>query len=51
MSDMIKKYVPYVVIVFVVYMLLPLIFIPAAMQKFSPVAYDCIFPQIGRAHV
>lgn len=44
MSDMIKKYVPYVVIVFVVYMLLPLIFIPAAMQKFSPVAYDCIFP-------
>lgn len=44
MSDMIKKYVPYVVIIFVVYMLLPLIFIPAAMQKFSPVAYDCIFP-------
>lgn len=44
MSDMIKKYVPYAVIVFVVYMLLPLIFIPAAMQKFSPVAYDCIFP-------
>lgn len=44
MSDMIKKYVPYAVIVFVIYMLLPLIFIPAAMQKFSPVAYDCIFP-------
>lgn len=44
MSDMVKKYVPYAVIIFVVYMLLPLIFLPAAMQKFSPIAYDCVFP-------
>ena len=44
MSDMVKKYVPYAVIIFVVYMLLPLVFLPAAMQKFSPIAYDCVFP-------
>lgn len=44
MSDIVKKYVPYAVIIFVVYMLLPLIFLPAAMQKFSPIAYDCVFP-------
>lgn len=44
MSDMVKKYVPYAVIIFVVYMLLPLVFLPAVMQKFSPIAYDCVFP-------
>lgn len=44
MSDMVKKYVPYAVIIFVVYMLLPLVFLPAAMQKSSPIAYDCVFP-------
>lgn len=44
MSDMVKKYVPYAVIIFVVYMLLPLVFLSAAMQKFSPIAYDCVFP-------
>ena len=40
MTDMVKKYVPYAVIILLVYMLLPLVFIPGAMQKFSPVAYD-----------
>ena len=44
MTDMVKKYVPYAVIILLVYMLLPLVFIPGAMQKFSPVAYDCVFP-------
>ena len=42
MTDMVKKYVPYAVIILLVYMLLPLVFIPGAMQKFSPVAYDCV---------
>ena len=41
---MVKKYVPYAVIILLVYMLLPLVFIPGAMQKFSPVAYDFVFP-------
>ena len=44
MTDMVKKYVPYAVIILLVYMLLPLVFIPSAMQKFSPVAYDFVFP-------
>ena len=44
MTDMVKKYVPYAVIILLVYMLLPLVFIPGAMQKFSPVAYDFVFP-------
>ena len=42
MTDMVKKYVPYAVIILLVYMLLPLVFIPGAMQKFSPVAYDFV---------
>lgn len=44
MTDMVKRYVPYAVIILLVYMLLPLVFIPGAMQKFSPVAYDFVFP-------
>lgn len=44
MTDMVKKYVPYAVIILLVYMLLPLVFIPEAMQKFSPIAYDFVFP-------
>ena len=44
MTDMDKRYVPYAVIILLVYMLLPLVFIPGAMQKFSPVAYDFVFP-------
>ena len=44
MTDMVKKYVPYAVIILLVNMLLPLVFIPGAMQKFSPVAYDFVFP-------
>lgn len=47
MTDMVKKYVPYAVIILLVYMLLPLVFIPEAMQKFSPVAYDFVFPVIA----
>lgn len=47
MTDMVKKYVPYAVIILLVYMLLPLVFIPEAMQKFSPVAYDFVFPIVA----
>ena len=36
MTDMFNKYFPYAVIILLVYMLLPLVFIPGAMQKFSP---------------
>lgn len=44
MTDMVKKYVPYAVLILLIYMLLPLVFLPAAMQKFSPIAYDFVFP-------
>ena len=39
MTDMVKKYVPYAVLILLVYMLLPLVFIPGAMsakRKSSP---------------
>lgn len=36
MTDMVKKYVPYAVIILLVYMLLPLVFIPGAMRSFHP---------------
>lgn len=39
MTGMIKKYLPYAVIIFAVYLLVPLIFIIEPMQKFSAVAY------------
>lgn len=39
MIGMIKKYLPYAVIIFAVFLLVPLIFISEPMQKFSPVAY------------
>ena len=32
MTDMVKKYVPYAVIILLVYMLLPLVFIPGNAQ-------------------
>lgn len=45
MKDMVKKYLPYVVIIFAVYMLIPLVFFKGTpMEKFAPVAYDFIFP-------
>lgn len=36
MTDMVKKYVPYAVIILLVYMLLPLVFIPAQCRSFHP---------------
>ena len=42
MAGMIKKYLPYAIVIFAVYLLVPLIFISEPMQKFSPICYYCI---------
>ena len=39
MTAMIKKYLPYAIIIFAVFLLVPLIFISEPMQKFSAVGY------------
>lgn len=39
MVGMIKKYLPYAIVIFAVYLLVPLIFISAPMQKFSAIGY------------
>lgn len=39
MAGMIKKYLPYAIVIFAIYLLVPLIFISEPMQKFSPVCY------------
>ena len=39
MVGMIKKYLPYAIVIFAIYLLVPLIFISEPMQKFSPVCY------------
>ena len=39
MAGMIKKYLPYAIVIFAVYLLVPLIFISEPMQKFAPVCY------------
>ncbi len=46
MLSAIKKYVPYAVIILLVYMLTPLFFVftGAAYQDFTPVLYDVVFP-------
>lgn len=44
MNGLIKKYLPYGVIILLVYLLVPVIFISKSMQGFSTVAYYFIFP-------
>ena len=39
MVGMIKKYLPYAIVIFAIYLLVPLIFISEPMQKFSPICY------------
>ena len=39
MVGMIKKYLPYAIVIFAIYLLVPLVFISGPMQKFSAVAY------------
>lgn len=49
MNGMLKKYLPYALIIFLVYMLVPLIFISPGLNKYSAVAYYFIFllTQVG----
>ena len=46
MLSTVKKYVPYAVVILLVYMLSPLFFVftGAAYQDFTPVLYDIVFP-------
>lgn len=44
MNGMIKKYIPYAIVIFLIYMLIPLMFLPQSMKNFSAIAYDFIFP-------
>ena len=44
MNGLVKRYLPYGIIILLVYMLVPIIFISKSMQGFSTVAYYFIFP-------
>jgi FkbM family methyltransferase len=44
MNGLVKKYLPYGVVILLVYLLVPIIFISKSMQGFSTVAYYFIFP-------
>lgn len=44
MKDMIKKYMPYAVVIFAVYIIVPLFFRNAALSNFSGIALYFIFP-------
>lgn len=49
MSKMIKKYIPYAVIILAVYMLCPLFFVFTgdAYQAYTPIIYDVVFPVVA----
>lgn len=42
MIGAVKKYIPYAVIIFAVFLLVPLIFVSDSMNRFSPIAYYCV---------
>lgn len=44
MKDMIKKYIPYAVVIFAIYLIVPLFFRNAALANFSGIALYFIFP-------
>ena len=44
MKDMVKKYLPYGVVIFAIYLIVPLLFRNAALSNFSGIALYCIFP-------
>lgn len=44
MDSMIKKYLPYAVTIFAIYLLVPIVFLSDAMQNFVPVAFYVVFP-------
>lgn len=49
MTKMIKRYVPYAIIILLVYMLFPLFFVftGAEYQAYTPIIYDVIFPVVA----
>ncbi len=49
MNGMMKRYVPYAVIILLAYMIVPLIFLVPALAGFSAIAYYFIFPAIAIA--
>lgn len=44
MKDMVKKYLPYGVVIFAIYLIVPLFFRNAALSNFYGIALYCIFP-------
>lgn len=42
MVGMIKKYLPYAIVIFAVFLFVPLIFISDSMKGYAPIAYYCI---------
>lgn len=44
MEGMVKKYVPYALVILAIYMLVPLIFLSESLNSFSAIAYYFIFP-------
>lgn len=44
MKDMVKKYLPYGVTIFAIYLIVPLLFRNAALSNFYGIALYCIFP-------
>lgn len=49
MKDMIKKYLPYTVIIFIIYLVVPLIFRSGALASFVGIAWYFIFPVTAAA--
>lgn len=49
MNGMMKRYVPYAVIILLAYMIVPLLFLVPALAGFSAIAYYFIFPAIAIA--
>lgn len=46
MNGLVKKYLPYGVVILLIYMLVPIIFISKSLQGFSTVAYYFISRQL-----
>lgn len=42
MISAVKKYIPYTIVIFAVFLLVPLIFVSDSMSRFSPIAYYCV---------
>ena len=49
MKDMIKKYIPYAVVIFAIYLIVPLFFRNAALSNFAGIAWYFVFPATAAA--